>query len=273
MNLEAVIDKNRVRRAFSRQAPVYEENAPLQKEVARRLISMIPSRYTHPLPQGEVGAEGRVLDIGIGTGFAIREFLSRSPKAGAFGCDISLGMLTEAKKAGAVLAGADVESLPYKENVFDLIFSSLAFQWTDLGRALMETARIIKPNGNLYFATFGDKTLKELAYSFNAACCSVGIEGMPKTMKFESPQRVKALMEAAGFKDMEVKTELIKNSYRSPEALLRSLKTIGAGNPSRNFHPSRTLLQEAFRIYEERYGGEDGIPATFELVYAQGTKI
>lgn len=281
MNLEAVIDKNRVRKAFSRQAPLYEENAPLQKEVAKRLISLIALSL---IPVGQASRlteqarrpfhrDMMALDIAIGTGFATKELLSRFPKAGAFGCDIAWGMLKEAGMTGAVLVEADAEHLPYKDETFDLAFSSLAFQWTNLNNSVNEAFRVLKPDGMFYFSTFGEKTLRELIDSYSSAWHSMGIDGMPKTMKFESQQRVKILMEAAGFKYVEVKTDPIISTYRSPETLLKSLRAIGAGNPSKEFHPSRALLQEAFRIYEERYGSEKGVSATFEVVYAWGVKI
>lgn len=264
---QAAIDKDRIKKAFSRQAPLYEENAPLQKEVAVKLISILSPSASRLSPAP------RVLDLGIGTGFAAKEFALRFPKAGIFGCDIAWGMLAEAKKTRAQLTGADVESLPYKDSAFELVFSSLAFQWTDLNRSLTEAGRILKPHGNLYFATFGEKTLKELIDSYASAWQSMGMEGIPNTMKFESPQRIKTLMEISGFKNVGVKTDPMINRYQSPEALLRSLKAIGAGSPSKELHPSRALLEETFRIYEGGYGTKEGIPATFEVVYAWGAKI
>lgn len=267
MNLEMIIDKSRVRQSFSRQAAVYDENALLQKEVAEKLISLIPLQRRTP------NFELRTLDIGIGTGFATKEFLSRLPKASIFGCDIAWGMLKEAGIAGAVLTEADAEHLPYKDETFDLAFSSLALQWTNLHNSLNESFRILKSDGMFYFSTFGEKTLIELADSYSSAWRSMEIEGMPKTMKFMSSEKVKTLMESAGFKDVMVKSDLIKNRYQSPEALLRSLKAIGAGNPSKEFHPSRTLLNNTFRVYKDRYEDKDGITATFEIVYASGVKI
>lgn len=266
MNLEVVIDKNKVRQAFSRQAPFYDGNAPLQKEVAEKLVSLIPLQLRTP------NSELRTLDIGIGTGFATKEFSSRFPNTSVFGCDIAWGMLKEAGMTGAVLAEADAEHLPYKDEAFDLALSNLAFQWTNIHNSLNEAFRILKPDGMFYFSTFGEKTLIELADSYRSAGRSMGIEGMPKTMRFEPSKDVKTLMESTGFKDVEVKTDLIKSRYQSPEALLRSLKAIGAGNPSREFQPSRTLLNNTFRIYKDRYGDNDGITATFEVVYASGVK-
>jgi len=266
MNLEAIIDKSRIRQAFSRQAHVYEENAPMQKEVAEKLISLIPLQLRTP------NSELRTLDIGIGTGFASKEFSKRFPIAGVFGCDISYGMLKEADKTGAILAEADAEHLPYKGDTFDLAFSSLAFQWTNLRDSINEAFRVLRPHGRIYFSTFGEKTLRELADSYNSALGLLNTGKAAGTMKFESSQRIKTVMESAGFKDVEVKIEFINDSYSTPEALLRSLKAIGAGNPSREFHPSRTLLHETFRIYREKYGNEDGISAIFEVVYVWGVK-
>ena len=263
MILEVVIDKSRIRQSFSRQASVYDENALLQKEVAERLISLIPLSHIPDMT---------VLDIGIGTGFATKEFLSKFPKTSAFGCDIAWGMLKEADKTCAILTEADAEHLSFKSNTFDLAFSSLALQWTNLHNSVNESFRILKSDGMVYFSTFGEKTLIELADSYSSAWHSMGIEGMPKTMKFESSEKVKTLMEAAGFKDVMVKSDLIKSRYQSPEALLRSLKAIGAGNPSREFHPSRTLLNNTFSVYKDRYKDKDGITATFEVVYASGVK-
>ncbi|MDO8446739.1 MAG: methyltransferase domain-containing protein [Deltaproteobacteria bacterium] len=267
MNLEVAINKNRVRQAFSRQAPFYEGNARLQKEVAGKLVSLFPLQLRTP------NSELRTLDIGIGTGFATKEFSSRFPKTSSFGCDIAWGMLKEAGMTGAVLAEADAEHLPYKDETFDLAFSSLAFQWTNLHNSVNEAFRILKPDGMFYFSTFGEKTLMELADSYSSAWRSIGIEGMPKMMRFESSKDVKTLMEFTGFKNVEVKTALIKSRYQSPDALLRSLKAIGAGNPSKEFQPSRTLLNNIFRIYKDRYGDNDGITATFEVIYAWGVKI
>ncbi len=284
MNLELIIDKNRVRQAFSRQAPLYEENASLQKDVAQRLISLI-CLTPHACPESRSflrqaqderhrrGSRLTAIDIGIGTGFATKEFLSRFPKTSIFGCDIAWGMLKEAGMTGAVLAEADAEHLPYKDETFDYAFSSLALQWTNLHNSVNESFRILKPDGMFYFSTFGGKTLLELADSYSSAWRSMGIQEMPKTMRFESSQNVKTLLESAGFKVVMVKTDLIKSYYQSPEALLRSLKAIGAGNPSKEFQPSRTLLNNTFRIYKDRYGDKDGIAATFEVVYASGIKI
>jgi malonyl-CoA O-methyltransferase len=271
MNIGYSIDKNRVRQAFSRQAPVYDENAHLQKDVAKKLISMISSLTLRPLPQGEGWGEGRVLDTGIGTGFAAGEFSARFPHAHIFGCDIAWGMLREAGKTSAKLTEADIEHLPYKDNSYELVFSSLALQWTNLASSLSEAYRVLRPKGMLYLATFGDRTLRELSDSYISAWRSIGMEGMTETMSFDSSQKIKKLMESVGFKGVEVKTDLMKIFYRSPEALLRSLKAIGAGNHSRDI-PSRGLLNETFRIYNDRYGDGEGIPASFEVVYTWGTK-
>lgn len=265
MNLEATVNKSRVKRAFSRQAPVYEENASLQTEVAHKLVSFISEPKT---PNSGL----RTLDIGIGTGLATKAFTKKFPQAGTFGCDIAWGMLKEASRTGLVLAEADAESLPYKDDTFDIAFSNLAFQWTNLEHSLAEALRVIRPDGRMYFSTFGSETLRELADSYSSAWRSLNIKGIPKIMRFESPHKIKTIMESLGFMDVMLRTDLIKRHYHTPKVLLRSLKVIGAGNPSKDFHPPRTLLQETFRIYKDRYGDKEGVTATFEVVYGGGVK-
>lgn len=266
MNLEMVIDKSRVRQSFSRWAPVYEENAPLQKEVAEKLISFVSSRFTRH------ASRFTALDIGIGTGFATKEFSRRFPHASKYGCDIAYGMLREAGKTGAILTESDAEHLPFKDDTFDLAFSSLAFQWTNLCDSINEAFRILRFHGRIYYSTFGEKTLMELADSYKSAQGLLDNGKAAGTMKFEASERIKTIMESAGFKDVEVKTDLITYNYPTPQALLRSLKAIGAGNPSREFHPSRSLLNETFRVYNKMYANEGVIPATFEIIYAGGIK-
>lgn len=266
MNSGTIIDKERVRSSFSRQAPVYEQKALLQKDVAEKLISVLSSQIC----SNSSGISA--LDIGIGTGFATRMLSAEFPGIRSFGCDIAHGMLLEARDAGAVLAEADAENLPYKDESFDLAFSSLALQWTDLNSSMKEVFRILRAPGRICFSTFGERTLKELSDSYNSALALLNIDKAANTMKFESPLRIRTLMDAVGFRDVTIESDEVKSHYNSPEVLLRSLKTIGAGNPSKEFHPSRRLLQETYRIYRERYGDEDGISATFEIVYASGGK-
>src|SRR5476651_1678543 len=61
----------------------------------------------------------------------------------------------------------DAESLPFKSESVDFVFSNCTFQWfLDPLVALIEIQRILKPQGLLLFSTFGPDTLKELRESY-----------------------------------------------------------------------------------------------------------
>ncbi|PJA22415.1 hypothetical protein COX58_02295 [archaeon CG_4_10_14_0_2_um_filter_Archaea_38_6] len=87
--------------------------------------------------------KGLVLDAGCGTGIITQEILN------VVGCDSSIKMLEKCKK-GLRLVQASVEALPFKDEVFDTVFSLTVLQ--DLENAektIKEFRRVLKSNGNL----------------------------------------------------------------------------------------------------------------------------
>jgi len=116
----------------------------------RRLLSGSPLAV-------EEGVRPRVLDCGVGTG-ALSLALGRAA-AGPFdldGLDISVGMLAAAdanlRAAGlnAALGQADIRSLPYADDAFDLVMTSHVLEHlADPAAALTEMTRVLKPGGLL----------------------------------------------------------------------------------------------------------------------------
>jgi ubiquinone/menaquinone biosynthesis C-methylase UbiE len=97
---------------------------------------------------------GSVLDVGCGTG-SLLALLKRENVALA-GVDLSLGMITEAKKRlgeAADLRVADSEALPWAAGSFDLVVSTDSFHhYPDPLKALSEMKRVLKKGGHLVIA-------------------------------------------------------------------------------------------------------------------------
>ncbi len=103
----------------------------------------------------DVEPQGRVLDVGCGTGQFAARIQQERPDVGVVGCDFSEGMLQHARErlpAGSWIQG-DAGRLPFQSSVFDAVVSTEAFHWfPDQPAALAEFRRVLRPGGTLLLA-------------------------------------------------------------------------------------------------------------------------
>jgi malonyl-ACP O-methyltransferase BioC len=266
------IDRNRVRIAFDSHAAEYESYAWVQRRVVTRLMALLTQM--HPAPRS-------VLDIGCGTGMLLRGVGERFPDAALAGIDLAPGMVTATRSAlierkGAVVVAGDAEQLPFPDGSFDLVVSTSTFQWLENhDNAFAEAYRVLAPGGSFRFALFGARTLCELKESYRAALSKHGRESDDRTHRFLAAPAVAAALDRAGFSETRVWSEDETELHPDVPTLLRSLKKIGAGNASpehaRSFAERRVMLT-MMQLYGEKYGRDEGIPATYEVIYGWGFK-
>ncbi len=112
----------------------------------------------------------RVLELGCGAGDLWQQNLPRLPSDLQITLsDISEGMLAQAEQS---LAGSgrafdfrciDAQSIPYPDETFDLLIANdMLHHVPDLGKAVTEISRVLKPAGRLYAAGTGSNHMKEL---------------------------------------------------------------------------------------------------------------
>ncbi|GAH27402.1 unnamed protein product [marine sediment metagenome] len=147
------------------------------KEQAKRTydkISRIYDLITGPferkfrdmgLNQLDVKEGETVLEIGFGTGHCLEEIAKRVGENGkAYGIDISSRMLDITRKrmekkrlADTVeLYCGDAMSMPYEDNMFDVVFMSFTlelFDTPEIPAVLKEIKRVLKPKGRLGVAS------------------------------------------------------------------------------------------------------------------------
>jgi len=103
--------------------------------------------------------EKAVLDAGCGTGRHFAGILNRGP-ASLTGIDISGNMLQQAAGkappgASPLLCLATVEDVPFRDEAFDCIISTLVLDHVPhLERGLVELCRVLRPRGILLVTTF-----------------------------------------------------------------------------------------------------------------------
>ena len=254
------LDRTAVRSAFDRASARYESAASLQARIEQELLSRLEGFRFEPQV---------VLDLGAGTGRASAQLKRRYPRARVIALDLSLGMLTEARRHQRLWRRfarvcADAQRLPLAGASVDLVVSNLMLQWCQpLDPVFAEVRRVLKPAGFFAFSTFGPATLQELRAAWAAA------DELNHVNHFIDVHDVGEALLRAGLSEPVLDVDRYEATYPDALALMRELKTIGAHNVTAG--RPRTLrgrgrLARMQHAYEA--ARRDGLlPATFEVIY------
>lgn len=253
-----LLDKADVAESFSRAAGDYDSVARLQRDVGNRLLVSLDQLEVTPRT---------ILDLGCGTGHFLPELARRFPGAEYIGLDIARGMVEYARRR---LGGAarwivgDAESLPLATGSVDLVFSSLAIQWSYRPDLLFaELARVLTPGGRCVFTSLGPRTLQELRAAWAA------VDQHQHVNTFLPPQQLRSAAERIPGLRLGLAAEQFSMRYSRVGELLRELKTLGAHNVNRQ-RPAgltgRRALQGMFDAYEQ-WRQEGVLPATYDVLF------
>lgn len=251
-----MFDKRKIAQDFSRAAAHYGEHADMQKRIGESLI-------TRTIPHMNLNAS--LLDVGAGSG----EVTLLWPCADKVALDMAIGMCRKNFAHPMQTVCAAAELLPFSSERFDIVASNLMLQWVERPELFLEEGcRVIKPGGLLAVASFASGSLAGLERAFGTVSPHAHIS------PFLAAGRLQELAKNAGFSIIEAKTEQWIEAYVSVEALLHSLRAIGAGNKltarSKGLMTPR-LWKRMLSAYPKR---EDGIEAEWivDFVIARKTQ-
>lgn len=212
------------------------------------------------------------LDIGCHRGALAETNMSPGKIGTLIQSDLSPAMVA---RAGGLRVAADEEALPFGNESFDLISSTLSLHWVnDVPGALVQIRRALKPDGLFVGALFGGATLTELRQSFAQAEveCDGGLS--PRVSPFADVRELGHLLQRAGFALPVTDTDTVTVRYETPLHLLAELRGMGETNAlieRRRTPLRRATLARTFDIYRERFALADGrVPATFEIIHLSG---
>ncbi len=127
--------------------------------MARRILDRhLYRRFQRDLAE-MAPAKARLLDIGTGPGFLLRNLILARPDVQPLGLDISYQMLCQGqqrKSRGSVSPRllwvvAAAESLPFSDETFDQVLATLSLHhWSKPATGLQEAWRVLKPRGRVW---------------------------------------------------------------------------------------------------------------------------
>ncbi len=254
--------RRRLGRAFARAAGRYDAAAVVQQRVEAELDARLEEARLTPAV---------VLDVGTGTGRALRQLKKRYRRALVLGVDLSMAMLAEARRKRGFLstfelARADAAALPLRAESVDLGCSSFLLHWLgDPAAAFAELARVLRPGATLQFATLGPDSLNELREAL-----AVTGEALPAPPDLEA---LGGALMRAGFRNPVLDVDRYRLTYAGVPELLRDLRANGglalrAGGRGLGGRARLAAIAAAY----PRLPSEPRIGATIEVIYARAER-
>ncbi len=261
MTDQAGLDVAAMLRQTQRARADFDKAAVLHKEVAKRLLERLD--YVRLAPTS-------ILNLGCGTGLATADLRQRYPRAQQLVMDVAPAWVARARRSASRwrrlpgVAGG-LRGLPFANNSFDLIFSTLAFhRCEDLAAFARELQRVLTPGGLVMFATFGPDTLQELRAAWLA------VDSAAHVQPFVDMHDIGDALVSARLADPVMDMEHFTLTYAGIDALVSDLTALGLRNALRARAVGLTTPRRWRQVcdaYAQQRDGDGRLPATWEVAY------
>lgn len=235
------MDKTRISDSFAHAASAYDAHAHIQRQAAQHLAERIAARW----PQGI----HRIFEIGCGTGNLTALLAHAYPQARITATDLAPNMLQVCQqRMGPRASYALLDGETALCEGFDLVASSLAFQWFDDQSSAIE--RLTRQGPRLAIATLLEGTFAE----WKAAHAQLGLQD--GVLPFMTEAQLQSLCQSCG---LRYEVETLQEIHPRAMDFVRAIKSIGAGTPRAGHQPAP--LGKVLRQFP------DGITVSYRVGY------
>jgi SAM-dependent methyltransferase len=186
------------------------------------------------LDQCDVTAGRTVLDIGCGSGFALRLAADRGAVVAGLDASVALLEIARARTPDADVRVGDMDALPWPDASFDVVTSFNAI-WAGGTAAAAEAARVLRPGGTFGMTFWGaPKRLGLLPYFVTVAQNSPPSHVQATLGQAETgrPGVAEALLESVGLRVQDRGAVSVTNEFPDLETFTRAAIAAGPSFPA-----------------------------------------
>lgn len=226
-----MIDKSLVKKRFSKSLKTYNDNAYIQKIMAKELIELLPKNNYNS-----------ILEVGSATGILTKEIVEKLKFEKYTANDIvenSKKYIDEIIPNNKFIIG-DIEEINF-ECKYDLIIANAVLQWcNDIDLTIKKLTNYLNKDGIIAVSVFGKDNLKEIKNLF----------------KLKTPV-------PTSFSYIEKEYKLL---FDSPIDVLKHIKYTGA-NSLIEFKFTKSLLKSFEEQYKTLYASDGKVVLTYNPLY------
>ncbi len=240
-----MINKALVKKRFSKSLKTYEDNAVIQKIMAKKLIELLVLKEYNSI--FEIGCATGILTKEIKKNLTFKEYIAN---------DIVEKSQEYINKIiyPNIFLGGDIEEIELNKK-YNLIISNASLQWcNDIEKVLKKLINSLEEKGTLAISIFGDNNLKEIKDIFHLENNTYSLNKLKESL--------------AKYKLITFEEEEIKVEFENPIMVLKHLKLTGV-NAIKEVVLSKKKLQEFEEEYTKKYQNNGKVILTYNPVYIQ----
>lgn len=186
--------------------------------------------YQYVLHLPEFGKQGKLLDVGCGTGFFSNLAHQQGLEVTALDATDEFIELARQRAPGVQFCTGEMESLPFADGAFDLVTGFNSFQYAaDVKNAFVEAKRVLKDKGKLVVMIWGNKEDCEAATYLKAvgSLLPPPPPGAPGPYALSENELLATMLQGAGFKLISQEDVQCVWDYENAETALKGLMSAG----------------------------------------------
>ena len=236
------MNKKLIQSRFEKCLKTYDENAIVQKIMAKNIAEMLDNFHCN-----------NILEIGCGTGLLTKEIVKKIEYKTFKALDIVTSCESFIKQIDEqiIFLPADIESFILQNDIkYDLIISNASLQWVNnLEEVINNLVLKLTENGTFVFTLFGKNNYKEISSTLN------------KSLNYYSKEDLETILKQYNY---QISEETHQIEFSTPIEILKHMKYTGVNS----LEEISWTKKDMFKFEQECYKICKGSPKlTYNPIY------